>query len=97
MLQKAVPFYLNVLNVNQDSDEFFIYTNILDQVLVFQRYITDVTPRTIDMVKVLSGVKSEAGGFSRTASQKRMDKDGLQPQTKAFEMEEPGATEGAKG
>jgi hypothetical protein len=97
MLQKAVPVYLNVLNVNQDSDEFFIYTNILDQVLVFQRYITDVTPRTIDMVKVLSGVKSEAGGFSRTASQKRMDKDGLQPQTKAFEMEEPGATEGAKG
>ena len=69
MLQKAVPVYLNVLNVNQDSDEFFIYTNILDQVLVFQRYITDVTPRTIDMVKVLSGVKSEAGGFSRTASQ----------------------------
>ena len=56
-----------------------------------------MTPRTIDMVKVLSGVKSEAGGFSRTASQKRMDKDGLQPQTKAFEMEEPGATEGAKG
>lgn len=97
MLQKAVPVYLNVLNVNQDSDEFFIYTNILDQVLVFQRSITDVTPRALDMVRVLSGVKSEAAGFSRTASLKPLEKDGLQPQTKAFELEQPGASESAKG
>ena len=67
MLQKAVPVYLNVLDMSQESDEFFIYTNVLDQVLVFQRCITDVTPRTIDMVKVLSGGKSETSGFSRTA------------------------------
>lgn len=67
MLQKAVPVYLNVLNISRESDEFFIYTNVLDQVLVFQRSITDVTPRTIDMVKVLSGAKSEASGFSRTS------------------------------
>ena len=58
MLQKAVPVYLNVLDMSQESDEFFIYTNVLDQVLVFQRCITDLTPSSTDMAKVMSGLKA---------------------------------------
>ena len=83
MLQKAVPVNLTVLNVHQDTDVFFIYTNILDQVLVFQRNITDVTPRTMDMVKVLSGVKTPTA--SRIGSLKPLEKDAMLP--KPFEME----------
>lgn len=93
MLQKAVPVYLNVLNISRESDEFFVYTNILDQVLVFQRCITDVTPRTMDMVKVLSGVKSEVAGFSRTPGLKPLEKEeDLQLQAK-----KSGLIDGARG
>jgi len=38
-LVKALPVYLNVLNISskdeESNEQFFIYTNILDQVLVF--------------------------------------------------------------
>lgn len=54
---------MNVLNVGPSSDgseeQFFVYTNILDQTVVFQRSITDVTPSSIDMVKVLKSATPE--------------------------------------
>lgn len=51
---------LNLRAMGEDEvDEFFIYCNILDQVLVFQRCITDVTPSSVVMAQVLSSaVKS---------------------------------------
>jgi len=83
---KAVPCSLNILNIGAsdefEEEKFFIYTNILDQVLVFSRVLTDVTPSTIDMAKVISsGIKSAAKPTSRKteglkqlpASEKRQD------------------------
>lgn len=56
-LVRAQPCYFNILTVTHDEpqeSDFFIYTNILDQVIVFQRSLADVTPSSEEMAKVLS-------------------------------------------
>jgi len=60
-----VPAYLNVLNVviedeyDLGGEQYFVYTNILDQVLVFSRMVTDVTPSSVEIAKLISsGIKS---------------------------------------
>ena len=53
---------MNVLGAQDEDPEsmeqFFIYMNILDQEVVFQRCITDLTPSSTDMAKVMSGLKA---------------------------------------
>lgn len=39
---------------SEGSENYYIYLSILDQVLVFERLISDMTPSSVDMVKVLS-------------------------------------------
>lgn len=41
-----------------ESEQYFIYTNVMDQVLVFQRSLVDLTPSSVQMVRVLSEVKA---------------------------------------
>ena len=36
------------------EERFYIYTSILDQVLVFERCLSDMTPSSVEMVRVLS-------------------------------------------
>ena len=61
--QQALPVYLRVLNsssekdrsgLGSDSENYYIYTNILDQVLAFERSITEMRPTSTDMIKTLS-------------------------------------------
>jgi hypothetical protein len=50
--------------LGSDSENYYIYSNILDQVLVFERPITEMRPTSTDMIKTLStssqGLKSPA-------------------------------------
>ena len=49
------PTNLNFLSIkSSDSESYYFYTNFLDQVLVFTRLISEMTPSTTDMVKVMS-------------------------------------------
>lgn len=57
------PAYLKFLNTYQekertglgsDSENYYIYTNILDQVVVFERPLTEMRPTSTDMIKTLS-------------------------------------------
>ena len=68
MIQQALPVCFKVLctggdnglspsaesNIPYDTEQFFVYINILDQVLVFQRSISELQPSSLDMIKVLS-------------------------------------------
>ena len=56
---------MNILCIkNQEAIEnYYIYVNILDQVLVFKRLISEMTPSSVDMVKVMSSpaLKADKG------------------------------------
>lgn len=46
------------LEDDDGSIQYYIYTMITNQVLVFQRNLSDLCPTSIDMIKVLSTKKS---------------------------------------
>jgi len=54
-----------------ESEQYFIYTNVMDQVLVFRRSLSDLTPSSVQMVKVLSGAKA---GLGKVPTERNRDK-----------------------
>lgn len=57
--QMAQPMHMKVLHTGASSkligsEKFYIYMCILDQVLVFERCLSDMTPSSVEMVRVLS-------------------------------------------
>lgn len=67
----AQPLHLKVLHTGacnkqiSGEEKFYIYTCILDQVIVFERCLSDMTPSSVEMVKVLSSATKSGSKVSK--------------------------------